>query len=94
MAALVLAHRPRGRDNAITFAHPTGVEGKIFVACGRSPAGAIAIAVTDDGVGLPENFDPASDGNTGFRLMRALSERLGAKLTFKSTCLGLSCACA
>jgi PAS domain S-box-containing protein len=45
--------------------------------------------VVDDGVGLPEGFDPTSDGGFGFRVMRAQSERLGATLTFESTSLGL-----
>ena len=89
MAALVLIIVREAVANAIKYAHPTGVEGKIFVACARESSGAIGIAVTDDGVGLPENFDPASDGGTGLRLMRASSERLGARLTFKSTSLGL-----
>ena len=89
MAALVLIIVREAVANAIKYAHPTGVEGKLFVACARESNGAIGISMTDDGVGLPENFDPAMDGGTGLRLMRASSERLGAKLTFKSTCLGL-----
>lgn len=75
--------------NAIKYAHPTGVPGKVVVSCQQDLKSAIAIQVTDDGVGLPENFDAASDGNTGFSLMRASSERLGATLAFKSTSLGL-----
>ena len=70
--------------NAIKYSHPTGVPGKITVECQQDDKGRIAIDVTDDGVGLPENFDPKSDGNVGFRMMRALSERLGAALAFES----------
>ena len=75
--------------NAIKYSHPAGVPGKITVGCQQDDRGRIRIAVTDDGVGLPENFDPKSDGNVGFRMMRALSERLEAVLTFKSSSLGL-----
>ena len=75
--------------NAIKYAHPTGVPGKITVECRQDHKGGITIDVTDDGVGLPENFDPESDGNVGFRMMRALSERLEAALAFKSSSLGL-----
>jgi PAS domain S-box-containing protein len=89
MAGLVLVIVREAVANAIRYAHPTGVEGKLFVACARESSGAIGIAVTDDGVGLPENFDPATDGGTGLRLMRTSSERLGGRLSFKSTCLGL-----
>jgi two-component sensor histidine kinase len=75
--------------NAIKYAHPTGIPGRITVACSQDSEGFIAIEVADDGVGLPEDFDPATDGATGFRVMRALSQRLEATLAFTSTCLGL-----
>jgi PAS domain S-box-containing protein len=75
--------------NAIKYSHPTGVPGKITVQCQRDDEGRITIDVTDDGVGLPENFDPELDGSVGFRMMRALSERLEAALTFTSSSLGL-----
>ena len=69
--------------NAIKYAHPTGIPGRITVACSRDSEGTIAVEVADDGVGLPEDFDPATDGATGFRVMRALSQRLEATLAFK-----------
>jgi PAS domain S-box-containing protein len=75
--------------NAIKYSHPTGVAGKIAVECNQDREGCVVVSVTDDGVGLPENFDPARDGDGGFRIMRTLSEKLGATLTFKSTPLGL-----
>ena len=75
--------------NAIKYAHPTGVPGKITVECRRITKVGSRIDVTDDGVGLPENFDPASDGSAGFRMMRVLSERLEAALAFESSSLGL-----
>ncbi len=75
--------------NAIKYAHPTGIPGRIAVACSQDSEGVIAVEVADDGVGLPEDFDPATDGATGFRVMRALSQRLEATLAFKSTSLGL-----
>src|SRR5262245_38628047 len=89
MAALVALIVGEAVTNAIAHAHPTGVEGKIAVECKQDAKGAIVITVTDDGVGLPVDFDTARDGTAGFRVMRALSERLGAKLIFKSTSLGL-----
>jgi hypothetical protein len=75
--------------NAIKYSHPTGVAGKITVQCRHQDKGGIAIDVIDDGVGLPENFDPELDGDVGFRMMRALSERLEAALAFESSSLGL-----
>lgn len=89
VAAPVLLIVTEAITNAIEYAHPTGVPGKIVVSCQQDLKGAIAVHVTDDGVGLPENFNAAADGNTGFRLMRACCERLSATLMLKSTSLGL-----
>ncbi len=76
-------------NNAIKHAHPSGVPGEIGIYCRRDAADALVVEVTDDGVGLPEGFDPTSDGGFGFQVMRAQSEQLGATLTFESTSLGL-----
>ncbi len=75
--------------NAIKHAHPTGIAGAIEVRCARAVGGAVVIDVIDDGVGLPEGFDPDADGGHGFEVMRSLSRQLGAKLRFTSTSLGL-----
>jgi PAS domain S-box-containing protein len=76
-------------SNAVNYAHPTGIPGRITVSCSRDSEGVIAIEVADDGVGLPEDFNPETDGSIGFQVMRALSRRLEASLTFTSTDLGL-----
>jgi len=44
--------------NSIKYAHPTGVPGRVTVECQQDHRGGITIEVADDGVGLPENFDP------------------------------------
>lgn len=75
--------------NAIKHAHPTGVAGVIEVHCHRAAGAEIVIDVIDDGVGLPEGFDPDADGGHGFEVMRALSRQLGARIRFTSTSLGL-----
>jgi PAS domain S-box-containing protein len=74
--------------NAVRYAHPSGVAGIVKVACQRDSAGTLSIDVIDDGVGLPENFDPWKDGGSGFQIIRVLTARLGANLTFDSTSLG------
>lgn len=76
--------------NALKYAHPARVTGKIAVTCRRDPSGAIRIEVVDDGVGLPEGFDPATSGCLGFRIMRLLGTQLGARIAFDSTPLGLA----
>jgi two-component sensor histidine kinase len=74
--------------NAIKYAHPTGVSGSIRLTCQKRAGGGVVITVTDDGVGLPEGFDPKKDGGIGFRTMRMLADQLGAEMCFASDSLG------
>ncbi len=76
--------------NALKYAHPTGVEGKLRLASSGSPEAGLVIQVTDDGVGLPEYFDPHTAGSIGFRVMRSAAEQLGGRLTFDQVGIGLS----
>jgi two-component sensor histidine kinase len=76
-------------SNAVKYAHPAGVSGQIELTSSRCPDGSIEIQICDDGVGLPENFDPASKGHEGFRLVQKLADRLGALLRSHSDELGL-----
>jgi two-component sensor histidine kinase len=74
--------------NAIKYAHPAGVAGRIDVGC-RRDGGRIIVEVTDDGVGLPENFDVLDGGGLGFNMVRALASQLDALPVFDSDTLGL-----
>jgi two-component sensor histidine kinase len=74
--------------NAVKYAHPAGVIGRIDVACQRD-GGRIIIEVTDNGVGLPEDFDVLEGGGLGFKMVRALAAQLGATPIFDSDTLGL-----
>ncbi len=76
--------------NALKYAHPTGVQGKLRLALSGAPAAGLMIEVTDDGVGLPEHFDPHTAGSIGFRVMRCAAEQLGGRLTFVQPGIGLS----
>jgi two-component sensor histidine kinase len=74
--------------NSIKHAHPSGVAGQIHLGCHCAPGGILVVDITDDGIGLPENFDPKIDGSLGFRLVRSLGEQLGGTLSFDSDALG------
>jgi two-component sensor histidine kinase len=76
--------------NAVKYAHPAGVRGSIELSCHARPEGAILIQIADDGVGLPEDFDPRRDGGLGLRMVRMLADQLGANLAFESTGIGLA----
>jgi two-component sensor histidine kinase len=75
--------------NASKYAHPAGVPGKVSVTCQRDAKGNLVLEVADDGVGLPEGFDPQTDGNVGLRLVRILCTQMDADLRFDSSSLGL-----
>jgi two-component sensor histidine kinase len=75
--------------NAVKYAHPTGIAGKITLSCRRASGGNITIEISDDGVGLPEGLDPIKSDGFGFRLVRSLADQLGATIAFYSDCLGL-----
>ena len=75
--------------NAIKHAHPADAPGKIIVRCGTNMAGSVYVEVEDDGVGLPENFDPARNGGLGFEIVRGLARQLDAKLLFNADGMGL-----
>ena len=74
--------------NAMKYAHPSGMPVKISLLCEASSKGALEVTVSDDGVGLPEDFDTAKDGGLGFQIIRALTSELGAKLDVFSDDLG------
>jgi len=75
--------------NALKYAHPAGVAGRILVSCQTSVDG-LVIKVTDDGVGLSDGFDPLTDGGLGFRVVRGLARQLGATLAYESDGVGLT----
>ena len=75
--------------NAIKYSHPGGVPGKIKIMCRRNKGGGLVIEVSDDGVGLPESFDPNTAESTGMTLMRNLSRQLNARLEFERRPIGL-----
>ena len=75
--------------NAVKYAHPGGEVGTILARCRHGVADNVVIEVIDDGPGLPDGFDAASDGGLGFRLLRALGKQLGGAMRFDSAATGL-----
>lgn len=76
--------------NSLKHAHPAGVRVEIEVSCRRESNGDLTIEVADDGVGLPEGFDPMVSNSLGLRLIRALAEQLNAGLAFEDSGIGLA----
>jgi len=74
--------------NAIKYAHPTGIPVKIDISCRRGTEGNLILEIADDGIGLPEGFDPMCDGGMGFKLIRSLAQSVGAIMSVESDALG------
>jgi len=74
--------------NAIKYAHPAGVDGKIVVTAMTS-GDRLLVEVADDGVGLPEGYDPTAAGGLGLRLVRQTAARWGGSVEFDASELGL-----
>lgn len=75
--------------NSLKYAHPSGTLGAISVGCIDRGDG-IEIDVTDDGVGLPDDFDPRMNGGLGLRLAHSLTDQLSGRLSFEDSGVGLT----
>jgi two-component sensor histidine kinase len=75
--------------NALKHACDGAEAGPIVVRCRKDGPGDVRLEVIDSGGGFPAGFDPETDGGLGFRLVRGLSERLGARIAFESTASGV-----
>jgi two-component sensor histidine kinase len=78
--------------NALKYSHPAGVAGTITIESSTDDDDTIAIEVSDDGVGLPDDIDPFQSQSLGFRTIRLLAKQLGASISFDDHGLGLTCA--
>jgi len=55
--------------------------GRILVSLRRLAAGRVSIDVSDEGAGLPADFDPAVHGGFGMNLVHSLAQSIGGALT-------------
>ena len=76
--------------NAMKYAHPASVPLVMVVDCSVGGDGRLVLRISDDGVGLPEEFDMEKSGGLGFRVMRSLTAEIGGALQIMSTHLGLT----
>ena len=81
--------------NAYKYAYPAGREGEVRVHGRRIGADLYRVEVSDDGQGLPHDFDMSRPaGSLGMRVISSLVKQLDARLTVDSTdrgaCFGAS----
>ena len=70
--------------NAFKYAFPGGRPGTVSLSLQRLGETACALTIADDGVGLPEQYDPSRSRSLGMTLMHGFSAQLGGELTISS----------
>jgi two-component sensor histidine kinase len=69
--------------NAAKYAYQGEPNGHIWVRLALVENGTIELSVRDEGAGLPADFDPRSATGLGMRIVRALSQQLGAEIAIR-----------
>ncbi len=70
--------------NALKYAYPEGGTGEVTVELHESPEGRIRLAVSDQGKGLPTDFDFRNSKSLGLRIVDVLAKQLGGTLTVET----------
>jgi two-component sensor histidine kinase len=70
--------------NAFKYAFPEGRPGMVSLSLLRLGEATYQLTITDDGVGLPKNYDPARSNSLGMTLLYGFTEQLGGELTITS----------
>ncbi|MGN6211349.1 histidine kinase dimerization/phosphoacceptor domain -containing protein [Parafilimonas sp.] len=67
--------------NAIKYAFPGNKNGIINIALKHIQGNNLLLSISDNGIGLPQNFDNVNARSMGMKLMRGLSEDIDGKFT-------------
>jgi two-component sensor histidine kinase len=70
--------------NAIKYAYPDG-SGEIQIEFLVEPGGDVQVAVSDQGVGLPEGFDPERSTGLGMQIVNRFMQQIEARLHVERT---------
>jgi PAS domain S-box-containing protein len=69
-------------SNALKHAFPSGQRGTVRLALKRTPLqGSYSLGVSDNGVGLPADLEPARASTLGLSIVNALTQQLGGTMT-------------
>ncbi|BAV07353.1 Two-component sensor histidine kinase, contains HisKA and HATPase domains [Filimonas lacunae] len=69
-------------SNSIKYAFPANRKGHIYITL-KAQDNCYHLTITDDGIGLPENFDITTAGSLGMSLIYGLSMQLDGELTIE-----------
>ncbi|MCD6051728.1 MAG: signal transduction histidine kinase [Verrucomicrobia bacterium] len=67
-------------SNALKHAFPNGRQGTVTVQLKQDTAGVAQMCISDDGAGLPSEFDTRRGNTLGLQLVRTLTEQLGGQI--------------
>jgi len=67
--------------NAMKYAFTEGRCGNIDISLKRQNPGQLLVCISDDGVGIPDDFDIENTQSLGLQLVQLLSEQISAELT-------------
>ncbi len=70
-------------SNALKHAYPNGAAGMVDIRL-RCEGDRVELTVSDNGIGLPEGFDPHVQGNLGLELVRTLVDQLDGRIEITS----------
>jgi len=77
-------------SNAIKYAFPGGRNGAVVITCKKDEAQYCSLTISDNGVGLPDNFVPEESRSLGMSLMKGLAEQLEGSFSIKNGPAGVS----
>jgi two-component sensor histidine kinase len=67
-------------SNALKHAFPGGREGTVTVQLKQLKEGNVQMAISDNGQGLPNEFDTKRGNTLGLQLVRTLTEQVGGQI--------------
>lgn len=70
--------------NALKYAYPNGTGGEVSVDLLESTDRQVTLAISDQGIGLPDGFDWNNSKSMGLPIVDMLTQQLGGRLTVRS----------
>jgi len=71
--------------NALKYAYPNDRSGEIIVDLYESDSGYVTVAVSDNGIGLPEGLDWKNSNSLGLPIVDVLARQIGGQLTVRAS---------
>ena len=80
-------------SNSAKYAHPTGLPTNVRIILAEERGGALSLSFEDDGIGFPEDFDPAQSDSLGMKIIWSASQKLHGQCEWRDLGVGLQLVC-